>query len=201
MKNVLVIHSSILGAYSQSNKLLDTFSVEWNKKYPTDTIVIRDLVGEPLPVLDGEVLGALSENNNLNQNQREVAELSLNLINEVKAADYIVMAVPMYNFGIPVQLKMWFDLICRAGITFSYTENGAVGLLLNKKVLVVTTTGGIHRNTATDLALAHVKTILGFVGLTDITVAYAEALAMGPEAQETSLNNATQTINTFIESR
>ncbi len=198
MSNVLVIQSSILGPYSQSTKLLDNFAVEWKQKHPADNIVVRDLAGEPLPVLDGEIIAALGGNGDLNERQKAAAELSLALIEEVKTADYVAIAVPMYNFGIPVQLKTWIDLICRAGITFSYTETGPQGLLTGKKVLIVTTTGGAHRNTATDLALAHAQTVLSFVGLKDITVAYAEALAMGPEAQERGLTDATNAIQAFI---
>lgn len=200
MSNVLVIHSSILGEYSQSTKLLDNFAVEWKQSHPADNVVIRDLASEPLPVLDGEAIGALGGNADLTDNQKAIADLSLKLIEEVKAADYVAIAVPMYNFGIPVQLKTWIDLICRAGITFSYTETGPVGLLTGKKVLVVTTTGGAHRNTATDLALAHAQTVLGFVGLSDITVAYAESLAMGPDAQEAGLTEASNVIKAFISS-
>ena len=154
-----------------------------------------DISGEQQP---REIIAALGGNGELNDRQKAAAELSLALIEEVKTADYVAIAVPMYNFGIPVQLKTWIDLICRAGITFSYTETGPQGLLTGKKVLIVTTTGGAHRNTATDLALAHAQTVLSFVGLKDITVAYAEALAMGPEAQERGLADATNAIQAFI---
>ena len=198
MSNVLVIQSSILGAYSQSTKLLDTFSVEWKQKHPADNIVVRDLAADTLPVLDGEIIAALGGNGELNERQKAAAELSLKLIDEIKAADYVVVAVPMYNFGIPVQLKTWFDMICRAGITFSYSETGPQGHLTGKKVLVVTTTGGAHRNTATDLALAHAQAVLSFIGLKDITVAYAEALNMGPESQERGLSEASNVIKAFI---
>ena len=198
MSNVLVIQSSILGAYSQSTKLLDTFSVEWKQKHPADNIVVRDLAADPLPVLDGEIIAALGGNGELNERQKAAAELSLKLIDEIKAADYVVVAVPMYNFGIPVQLKTWFDMICRAGITFSYSETGPQGHLTGKKVLVATTTGGAHRNTATDLALAHAQAVLSFIGLKDITVAYAEALNMGPESQERGLSEASNVIKAFI---
>ena len=198
MSNVLVIQSSILGAYSQSTKLLDTFSVEWKQKHPADNIVVRDLAADPLPVLDGEIIAALGGNGELNERQKAAAALSLKLIDEIKAADYVVVAVPMYNFGIPVQLKTWFDMICRAGITFSYSETGPQGHLTGKKVLVVTTIGGAHRNTATDLALAHAQAVLSFIGLKDITVAYAEALNMGPESQERGLSEASNVIKAFI---
>lgn len=198
MSNVLVIQSSILGAYSQSTKLLDNFSVEWKQKHPADNIVIRDLAADPLPVLDSEIIAAFGGNGDLNDRQKAAAELSVKLIDEIKAADYVVVAVPMYNFGIPVQLKTWFDMVCRAGITFSYSETGPQGHLTGKKVLVVTTTGGAHRNTATDLALAHAQAVLNLIGLKDITVAYAEALNMGPEAQDRGLSEASNAIKAFI---
>lgn len=198
MSNVLVIQSSILGAYSQSAKLLDNFSVEWKQKHPADNIVVRDLATDPLPVLDGEIIAALGGNGELNDRQKAAAELSLALIEEIKNADYVAIAVPMYNFGIPVQLKTWFDLVCRAGITFSYSETGPQGHLTGKKVLLVTTTGGAHRNTATDLAQAHAQAVLGLIGLKDITIAYAEALNMGPESQERGLAEATKVIQAFI---
>ena len=198
MSNVLVIQSSILGPYSQSTKLLDIFAVEWKQKHPADNIVVRDLAGEPLPVLDGEIIAALGGNGELNERQKAAAELSLALIEEVKTADYVAIAVPMYNFGIPVQLKTWIDLICRAGITFSYTETGPQGLLTGKKVLIVTTTGGAHRNTATDLALAHIRTVLNFLGLTDIHIAYAQGLGMGDAAREQGLAQARVEAESFL---
>ncbi len=198
MSNVLVIQSSILGPYSQSAKLLDNFAVEWKQKYPTDNITVRDLAANPLPVLDGEVIDGFSGNGELNARQTEGVELWNNLLEAVKAADFVVVAVPMYNFGIPVQLKTWIDLICRAGVTFSYSETGPRGHLTGKKVLIVTTTGGAHRNTATDLARAHAQAVLGLIGMQDITVAYAEALNMGPEAQERGLAEATKAIQGFI---
>jgi FMN-dependent NADH-azoreductase len=200
MSHVLVIYSSVLGSYSQSKKLLDDFSMGWKKTHPADSIFSRNLVSEPLPVLDGEAIGALGHQTDLTENQKAISDLSLTLINEIKLADYLVIAVPMYNFGVPVQLKMWMDLICRAGVSFSYTESGPVGLLAGKKVLIVTTTGGSHRNTATDLALAHTQTVLGFVGLSDITVAYAQSLAMGAEAQAAGLAEASTVISEFIAS-
>jgi FMN-dependent NADH-azoreductase len=198
MSNVLVIQSSILGPYSQSAQLLDNFAVEWKQKHPTDTITVRDLAVDPLPVLDGAVIAAFGGNGELSDSQKAAAELSLTLIEEVKAADYVAIAVPMYNFGIPVQLKTWFDMICRAGLTFSYSETGPQGHLTGKKVLVVTTTGGSHRNTATDLAQAHTQAVLSLIGMKDITVAYAEALNMGPESKELGLTEATKVIQAFI---
>jgi len=198
MKNVLVIHSSILGQYSQSTSLLDEFAVEWQKQHPESNIVIRDLAEDELPSLDGKALAALSGNAELTDEQKAIAELSLRLIDELKSADHVAIAVPMYNFGVPVQLKKWFDLICRAGITFKYSETGPEGLLTGKKALLVATTGGVHRNTATDLGLLHTQTILGFVGLTDVNVAYAEGLAMGQNAKDAGLSEARKAMQSFV---
>jgi FMN-dependent NADH-azoreductase len=199
MSNVLVIKSSILGGYSKSSALLDSFISQWQAKHAGDSVTVRDLAADPLPTLNGEELGALGGNADLNAHQQEVLALSNTLIDEIKQADVVAIAVPMYNFGIPVQLKAWFDLICRAGVTFKYTETGPVGLVgENKKVLVVTTTGGAHRNTPTDLALAHTLSVLSFIGLNNPTVAYGEALNMGPESQKAGLDNASKSVEAFV---
>ncbi|MGR5149710.1 FMN-dependent NADH-azoreductase [Photobacterium alginatilyticum] len=179
MSNVLVLKSSILGDYSQSNALIDHLIASWETK--TSSVIERDLAANPLPVLDGEIAGGLRGGDNLTARQKETLALSDQLIEEVKASDTLVIAAPMYNFTIPTQLKNWFDLIARAGVTFSYTETGPVGLLADKKVIVVTTRGGIHKDGATDLMVPYLKTILGFVGLTDVEFVYGEALAMGDE--------------------
>ncbi|GAB3531648.1 FMN-dependent NADH-azoreductase [Photobacterium alginatilyticum] len=179
MSNVLVLKSSILGDYSQSNALIDHLIASWETK--TSSVIERDLAANPLPVLDGEIAGGLRGGDNLTARQKETLALSDQLIEEVIASDTLVIAAPMYNFTIPTQLKNWFDLIARAGVTFSYTETGPVGLLTDKKVIVVTTRGGIHKDGATDLMVPYLKTILGFVGLTDVEFVYGEALAMGDE--------------------
>ena len=90
----------------------------------------------------------------------------------------------MYNFGVPVQLKAWLDAIARAGVTFRYTENGPEGLLKGKKVYVALARGGIYRDTPADSQVPYLKTILGFLGLTDVEFVYAEGLAMGAEGAD-----------------
>lgn len=179
MSNVLVLKSSILGDYSQSNGLIDHLVSSWEGS--VSSIVERDLAANPLPVLDGEIAGGLRGGDNLTPRQQEALALSDQLIEEIKASDTLVIGAPMYNFSIPTQLKNWFDLIARAGVTFSYTETGPVGLLTGKKVVVVTTRGGMHKDGSTDLMVPYLKTILGFVGLTDVEFVYSEALNMGEE--------------------
>ncbi|MGF1702222.1 FMN-dependent NADH-azoreductase [Photobacterium makurazakiensis] len=187
MANLLVLKSSILGDYSQSNGLIDHLVSSWTD---TQSVIERDLAAQPLPVLDGEIAGGLRGGDNLSQKQQDALALSDQLINEIHASDTLVIAAPMYNFSIPTQLKNWFDLIARAGVTFSYTENGPVGLLTDKKVIVVTTRGGMHKDGATDTMVPYLKTILGFVGLTDVTFVYSEALAMGEELAAKALQEA-----------
>ncbi|KLV06869.1 MULTISPECIES: FMN-dependent NADH-azoreductase [Photobacterium] len=186
MANVLVLKSSILGDYSQSNGLIDHLV----DSLQGSSIVERDLASNPLPVLDGEIAFGLRGGEELSQKQQDALALSDTLIEEIKASDTIVIGAPMYNFSIPTQLKNWFDLIARAGVTFSYTENGPVGLLTGKKVIVVTTRGGMHKGGATDVMVPYLKTFLGFVGLTDVDVVYSEALNMGEELAAEGIKQA-----------
>ncbi|UTV29160.1 FMN-dependent NADH-azoreductase [Photobacterium atrarenae] len=179
MSNVLVLKSSILGDYSQSNGLIDHLIAAWEGK--TAAIIERDLAAHPLPVLDGELAGGLRGGENLNTRQLEALALSDQLIEEIKVSDTLVIGAPMYNFTIPTQLKNWFDLIARAGVTFTYTETGPVGLMKNKKAILVTTRGGMHKDGGTDHMIPYLKTVLGFIGITDVEVVYGEALAMGEE--------------------
>ncbi|OAN17786.1 FMN-dependent NADH-azoreductase [Photobacterium jeanii] len=192
MAKVLVLKSSILGDYSQSNALVDHLLNQWEGK--TDAIIERDLVSSPLPMLDGQVANALRGGDQLSEEQQSVLALSDQLIDEIKASDTIIMAAPMYNFMVPTQLKNWFDLIARAGVTFSYTETGPVGLLTDKKVIVVTTRGGIHKDAPSDTLTPYLRNMLGFVGMTDVNFIYGEALAMGDEMASQSLNSAKQAL-------
>jgi len=100
----------------------------------------------------------------------------------------------MYNFGIPSTLKAYFDHIARAGVTFRYTANGPVGLLLNRKVTVIATRGGFYAGTAKDSATAYLRDFLAFIGLSDVEFVYAEGLAISAEQKQRSLNEAQQRI-------
>lgn len=125
MSKVLVLKSSILAGYSQSNQLSDYFVEQWREKHSADEITVRDLATNPIPVLDGELVGALRPSDApLTPRQQEALALSDELIAELKAHDVIVIAAPMYNFNISTQLKNYFDLVARAGVTFRYTEKG-----------------------------------------------------------------------------
>ncbi|HCZ9273646.1 TPA: FMN-dependent NADH-azoreductase [Vibrio alginolyticus] len=193
MSRVLALKSSILGDYSQSNKLVEDFI----KNVDQDKLTVRDLAANPLPVLDFAVATALRATEDLSQEQQAVVDLSDTLIEEVKAADTLVIAAPMYNFTIPTQLKNWIDLIARAGVTFKYTENGVQGLIEGKKAIVVTTRGGIHKDSPTDNVTPYLRTVLGFVGITDVEFVYAEALNMGEDAAATGISEAQSQLATM----
>lgn len=186
MSRVLALKSSILGDYSQSTKLVEEFI----KNVDQDKLTVRDLAANPLPVLDFSVATALRATEDLSQDQQAIVDLSDTLIEEIKAADTLVIAAPMYNFTIPTQLKNWIDLIARAGVTFTYTENGVKGLIEGKKAIVVTTRGGIHKDAATDSMTPYLRTVLGFVGITEVEFVYAEALNMGEDAAAKGISEA-----------
>ncbi|CNE93279.1 FMN-dependent NADH-azoreductase [Yersinia nurmii] len=182
MSKVLVLKSSILATHSQSNQLADFFVEEWTSAHAGDQITVRDLAAQPIPVLDGELVGALRPSDaGLTPRQQEALALSDELIAELQEHDVIVIAAPMYNFNIPTQLKNYFDLIARAGVTFRYTEKGAEGLVTGKRAIILTSRGGIHKDTPTDLIVPYLRVFLGFIGITDVEFVFAEGIAYGPE--------------------
>ena len=182
MSKVLVLKSSILAGYSQSGQLSDYFVEQWRQQHSADEITVRDLAAQPIPVLDGELVGALRPSDApLTPRQQDALTLSDELIAELQAHDVIVINAPMYNFNIPTQLKNYFDLVARAGVTFRYTENGPEGLLKGKKVYVALARGGMYRDTPADSQVPYLQTILGFPGMHDVEFVYAEGLAMGAE--------------------
>lgn len=191
MSNVLLIHSSVFGAKSQSLGL----ARDLLKRYPHRSLVERALAAHTMPHLDGETFAAMGNDaGDLNSRQKEVVALSDELIAELEVADTIVLAVPMYNFSIPSTLKAWIDHVARRGRTFRYTENGPEGLLKGKKVFVLAARGGLYSNgapaAAFDFQEPYLRTVLGFLGLTEVTFVYLEGLAMGPEAANTNRGKA-----------
>ncbi len=186
MSKLLVLKSSILGEHSQSNQLIEA-AIEGK----TD-VVVRDLAANPLPMLDVAAMTAINGGDDLADELKEVQALSNTLVQELKDADTVLIGAPMYNFMVPTQLKNWFDLQARAGVTFAYTENGPQGLIEDKKVVVVTTRGGIHKDAPTDHVTGYLKTMLGFFGITSVEFVYAEALSMGDESASASREQALQ---------
>lgn len=199
MSKVLVLKSSILAGYSQSSQLSDYFIEQWREKHSADEITVRDLAANPVPVLDGELVGAMRPSDTpLSPRQQQALALSDELIAELKAHDVIVINAPMYNFNIPTQLKNYFDLVARAGVTFRYTENGPEGLVTGKRALVISSRGGIHKDGPSDLLTPYVKLFLGFIGITDVNFVFAEGVAMGPEIAGKAQTDARLAIDAVI---
>ncbi|PEI02492.1 FMN-dependent NADH-azoreductase [Pantoea agglomerans] len=197
MSKVLVLKSSILAGYSQSSQLAD-FYIEQAKAQGKE-VTVRDLAANPIPVLDGELVGAMRPSETpLSPRQQEALDLSDELIAELQAHDEVVIAAPMYNFSIPTQLKNYFDLIARAGVTFRYTEAGPEGLVKGKKAVVISSRGGIHKDTPTDLLTPYVKLFLGFIGITDVEFVFAEGIAYGPEVASKATAEAKDTIKQIV---
>lgn len=150
-------------------------------------------------MLDGELVGALRPSDApLSPRQEEALALSNTLIDELQAHDVIVMAAPMYNFNIPTQLKNYFDLVARAGVTFKYTEKGPEGLIKGKRVVVLTSRGGIHKDTPSDLVAPYLNLFLGFLGMTDVEFIFAEGIAYGPEVAAKAQADAKAAIDAAI---
>jgi FMN-dependent NADH-azoreductase len=180
--NILQINSSVRGAQSESTRVGNAIVARLLAANPGAQLKVRDLAANPHPVLDDAALGALFTPAE-QRSSEQAARVALDdaLIAEVQAADVVVIGAPMYNFGMSVQLKGWFDAIARAGVTFRYTAEGPEGLLKNKKVFVATARGGIYPADA-DPQVPHIRMLLNFVGMTDSTFVYSAGQSMGAEA-------------------
>ena len=186
--NILQINSSARTQGSQSTVLANELTARLLAVNPGARVTLRDLAVTPQPVLDEAALHALfTPADARTPAQAERAALDDALIAEIQAADAVVLGVPMYNFGVPAQLKNWIDAIAKVKVTFAYTDKGPQGLLTGKKVYVALTRGGQYRNTPADTQVPYLKTVLGFLGMTDVEFFYAEGLNMGPDAAEKGL--------------
>lgn len=189
--NILQINTSARATGANSTRLADAITARLKALHPDAAVALRDLATQPHPVLDGESLTALfTPADQRTAAQCARAALDDALIAQVQSADAIVLGVPMYNFGVTVQFKSWIDAIAKAGVTFRYTATGPEGLLTDKKVYVALARGGVYRDTATDSQVPYLKTVLGFLGMTDVTFIYAEGLALGTESAEKAFADA-----------
>jgi len=199
MVKILQVNSSARGEESQSTRLANRIVERLVEAAPDTGVTVRDLAAKPHPVLDEVALGALftPEAQRTLEQARRVA-LDDELIAQVRAADVLVLGVPMYNFGVPAQLKNWIDAIMRAGVTFRYTAQGPEGLLKGKTVYVALARGGVYRNTPAYTQVPYLRTVLGFLGMTDVRFVYAEGLNMGDEAQHKGIASALEQIDEVV---
>jgi FMN-dependent NADH-azoreductase len=193
MIKVLILDSAATGAQSVSRKLIDGLVDDLAGRAGGADIVRRDIGGEPIPHLTPETVFAIRGGEASSEAGAAALALSDALIEELRGADVLVIGAPMYNFGIPSTLKAWFDHVLRARVTFRYTEKGPEGLMTGKKAIVVESRAGLYSEgpmSAMDSQEPHLRTLLGFMGIGDVTFVRAEKLAFGPEAAEASLAQA-----------
>lgn len=190
MSKVLIIKSSAAGAGSVSNQLIDQFRNSYAAGHLDATFTEHDLGRHPLPPLSALNLAGFAGTAAESADEVALSEKSEKLISEIEAADLVVIGAPMYNFGVTALLKTWFDYVLRAGRTFRYTETGPVGLLTGKKAIVIESRGGLYSEgpaAVMDSQEPHIRTMLGFVGITDVTFIRAEKLSMGPDARDAAI--------------
>jgi FMN-dependent NADH-azoreductase len=195
---LLHIDSSVLGPNSASRALSAEIVARQIALHPGINVVHRDLAGDAALHLSSEHLaawqGAAVEDDELGADLAKGGAY----LNELSAADIIVIGAPMYNFSIPSQLKAWIDRVVVAGKTFRYGANGAEGLLKNKKVFIASSRGNVYAAGSPAAALEHHESyltgVLSFIGLTDVTIVRAEGLAFGPEAKEAAMLKARASI-------
>src|ERR1700676_3617017 len=163
---------------SVTRQLTARAAKEWKENYPDGDVIHRDLAATQLPPITDDWSATHIETSELTPAQRSYLSTSDRLIEELLAADTIVIGAPMYNFSISAPLKAWIDQIVRIGKTFSYGTNGPRGLLETKKVIVITARGGAYeKGTVTeafDFQVPYLRHILGFIGLTDVTFIHAD---------------------------
>lgn len=197
--NILQINPSARSEGSLSSRLADRLSAALAAATPGTQVSVRDLGARPHPALDEAALQALFTPAEA-RNPEQAARVALDdaLIAELKAADVLVIGAPMYNFGISTQLKNWIDAIARAKVTFEYTAQGPRGLLVGKKAFVVLTRGGRYRDTAADTQVPYLRTVLAFVGITDVEFVYAEGVALGADAERAAIADAERQIEAAL---
>ena len=184
MTKVLIIDSAATGDASVSRKLTAEFAAKLRRADPSVQFVHRDIGRAPVPHLTEETVGAIRGAPAETEAARAALALSDEMIRELNEADLIVIGAPMYNFGMASTLKAWFDHVLRARVTFRYTEDGPEGLVKGKKAIVVETRAGFYSEgpgSALDSQEPHIRQLLSFMGITDVTFVRAEKLAFAAE--------------------
>jgi FMN-dependent NADH-azoreductase len=192
MTTLLQINASINHDNGLSSQLANQFVAAFQARNPEAHIEVRNVAAaDSVPHLNAERFGAfITQPENRSAAQHAVVAYSDSLIDELRRADVIVLGLPMYNFGVPSQLKAYFDHVARAGVTFKYTEKGPVGLLTGKKVYVFAARGGVYEGTPLDTQTSYVRDFLRFLGITDVEFVYAEGLAISAQSKQAGLAKA-----------
>jgi FMN-dependent NADH-azoreductase len=186
MKNILMIEVSPRGKDSASRVVSNKLAERLADIYPGAKILRHDLAAEHLPHLDGTTLRAISTRDPVEEESlRASAHQSDQLTNELLESDLLVMATPMWNFGIPSALKAWIDLVVRPGRTFQYSDSGVLGLAKNKKAILVLASGGVFTEgpwRSWDFVEPYLRQILAFIGIVDVQTVRVEGMNLPPLA-------------------
>jgi FMN-dependent NADH-azoreductase len=199
---LLHIDSSILGHSSASRELGAAWVTNWRRQHPASDVRYRDLASDPIAHLSAESLAARAtpvEQRSLDQQREAVADERT--LEEFLASDVIVIGAPMYNFSVPSQLKAWIDRIAVAGRTFRYTTAGPEGLAQGKRVVIISSRGGIYSAgpaAGMDHQESYLRTVFGFLGITDIEFIRAEGLARGAEQRAIAMASARSAVDSDV---
>ena len=199
--NTLLIINSSPRSNSVSRRLTRHFAEDWKTKHPDARIVERDLASDALPfVTEPWIQASYTPPAQRTPEQQKALQLSDALIEELMAADVIVLGVPMHNFSIPAPLKAWFDLVVRAGKTFSYGDKGPKGLIPSgKRVVAIVSRGGAYdegsAQPSSDFQVPYLRHMLRFVGLDEVTVIAADKQAFGAEVAQQAVDQAVQKLS------
>lgn len=188
MSSVLLVTSSPRGAESVSSRVASELADALARG---GSVTVRDLGTNPIPHLDTVTTSAIRKAPaDRTPEEAAAADYSDRLVAELLSADTVVLATGLINFGLYSTLKSWVDNVARAGLTFRYTEAGPEGLVKGKKVYIVLASGGVYSQgpaAPMNHAVPYLKTVLGFLGVTDVEVLPVEGLAFGPEAAEKAI--------------
>jgi FMN-dependent NADH-azoreductase len=192
--NLLHIDASVLGDHSVSRQVSAAVVARLRAADPGLDVTYRDLAAQPIGHLSGLHLAGAQGAPVPIEVQQDIAAAQAAL-DEFLAADVVVIGAPMYNFTLPTQLKAWIDRILIAGKTFRYSATGPEGLAGGKRVIVAVSRGGFYgeANAAAEHVESYLKTVFGFIGVTDLTFIAADGIQVGPEHRERALKGALET--------
>jgi FMN-dependent NADH-azoreductase len=194
MKNILLILGSPRDRASYSHQIGRRIVDDLKSRDPSARVVVRNLAKEALPdVNEGFVTGRVLAPDKRSAAETEGLALSDVMVAELMAADVLVLATPMHNFGISAPVKKWIDQIVRPGVTFSYSDKGPLGLVQGKKLILVLASGSVYSEgpmKAYDFQEPYLRAVLGFIGMTDVEVIRIEGVAMGDDAVRNAVTSA-----------
>ncbi|MEM7760703.1 MAG: NAD(P)H-dependent oxidoreductase [Cyanobacteria bacterium P01_A01_bin.40] len=183
---------------SLSREIADNLINRLEKKHSQAKVITRDLIDSQLPFVDQKMINAFfTPAVERTEAQNQHLEVSHTLIDELNSADIVVLAVPIYNFSVPAVLKAWIDLVCRAGVTFKFTENGAVGLIRNCRAYAIVTSGGTEIGSNIDFLTSYLKHVFNFIGIEDLEIIRAD----GRKNNQLKLELAMAQIDRLLEAK